>query len=760
MMYRLLGALICVTVASNLFAAEIHLSPSGDDSASGAASAPMSTLKAAAAKLRPGDVCVLHDGAYRDALVIEGLKGAVGKPITFRAARGEQPVLDGTINLDLDWAKGDGGVWSAKIDHDVWQLFDDDELLAVARFPNARLSDPHFWNQKATFRKFDEGSEFGRVVDTRPVSDKGAEDKSKDEGVSLGVDIPDGVNTQSLADTAVSMKGAVAVLNMGSWFTWAQFVGEHEAGSDTFTYSTDFSGAGRSIQMTKAVNKWCNNTKWWNLKNMQAGQGHYFLEGAACLDQPGEWWFDHLTDTLLLIPPEGKTPDQLRLRGKVMSYALDLTDCADLVFDGIDFFAATFHLQDCQRVTIENADLRYPSHSRRTLGELGVVDSTRMECKAGQYTVAENVVRNCRFSVTDGPGMMIERERGDLIENCLFRDIDISAMDDGKTLRLNGDDTTIRRVTVTNTGGSECIAAREGAHIEFCHFWNTGKLQHDGSATQFSSFQRRVEVNHNWSHDHPKNGFRFDGGGGPPAQPSQFGTMHHNVTWNTRGFTVKGDKHLINNNVVCKTFKDMIIMVYAKMNGVNKETVTINNIAVKMDSSWFGKNRPPVPGTVAANLIADPSSVLRDPANWDFRPKPDAKIIDAGVVEEAIQYANFSGIDYEGKAPDIGAYEHGAETYWIPGFQYDHASTPVPPDGATTVKRDADLMFLGAYRTNKHVVYFDAGDGKLARRAELSDTNIFDPGALRPDTKYRWRVDAIAADDTVVEGSVWAFTVE
>lgn len=52
---------------------------------------------------------------------------------------------------------------------------------------------------------------------------------------------------------------------------------------------------------------------------------------------------------------------------------------------------------------------------------------------------------------------------------------------------------------------------------------------------------------------------------------------------------------------------------------------------------------------------------------------------------------------FVGDAPDIGAYESGDKTYWIPDFQYPHASTSVPPDGAENMKPDADLMFLGGY---------------------------------------------------------------
>jgi hypothetical protein len=96
-------------------------------------------------------------------------------------------------------------------------------------------------------------------------------------------------------------------------------------------------------------------------------------------------------------------------------------------------------------------------------------------------------------------------------------------------------------------------------------------------------------------------------------------------------------------------------------------------------------------------------------------------------------------LDYVGTAPDIGPYEYGAKDYWIPGRQLERASRPVPPDGSTTVKADADLMWLGGYKADIHDVYFNASADEI-RRAKRGDpcfrntfvgsANSFDPGAL------------------------------
>ena len=54
---------------------------------------------------------------------------------------------------------------------------------------------------------------------------------------------------------------------------------------------------------------------------------------------------------------------------------------------------------------------------------------------------------------------------------------------------------------------------------------------------------------------------------------------------------------------------------------------------------------------------------LRDPDNLDFRPKKDARVVDAGYYIEGVNE------NYVGDTPDIGPYEYGDTHYWIPGHK-------------------------------------------------------------------------------------------
>ena len=80
---------------------------------------------------------------------------------------------------------------------------------------------------------------------------------------------------------------------------------------------------------------------------------------------------------------------------------------------------------------------------------------------------------------------------------------------------------------------------------------------------------------------------------------------------------------------------------------------------------------------------------MRDPENLDFRPIPNSILVDAGKMIIGLTD------DYIGSAPDIGAYEHGAKNYWIPGPKETVASMPVPVDSTTTAEH---LLRLCGYK--------------------------------------------------------------
>ncbi|UCD53375.1 MAG: hypothetical protein JSW27_12140 [Phycisphaerales bacterium] len=93
------------------------------------------------------------------------------------------------------------------------------------------------------------------------------------------------------------------------------------------------------------------------------------------------------------------------------------------------------------------------------------------------------------------------------------------------------------------------------------------------------------------------------------------------------------------------------------------------------------------------------------------------------------------------------------------------AISPAPRVGATGVEANPTLSWMASEAAVAHDVYLGtdadlvaAGDDSVyLGRVEETSLQISD--ALAGDTEYYWKVDEVAADETVVPGQVWSFTV-
>ena len=68
--------------APNIPPATIHVTPDGDDNGTGSVTAPLATITKAASRATPGDVILVHDGAYRQTITTN-VSGTADEPIWF-----------------------------------------------------------------------------------------------------------------------------------------------------------------------------------------------------------------------------------------------------------------------------------------------------------------------------------------------------------------------------------------------------------------------------------------------------------------------------------------------------------------------------------------------------------------------------------------------------------------------------------------------------------------------------------------------------
>ncbi len=768
-----------------ILAENVYVSPAGTESNDGSRSRPFSSLKTAMDRTKPGDTLWLAEGRYE-----EPLKLGQKKSIRILPVEGAAVVIDGTVEMPKAWVPDGNGVWRQKLDFEPYQLFHDDTLVYVARWPDAKFEDGSMWRMMECMRSTDGGwdkhknkwvgkTRFGLVHDDRFYRPETPGFREGDSRYQVDPEISFQNQPGLLAESGKDFTGCVAVLNIGHWRTWARRITDHRAGQGYFSYDT----AGL-------------------LKEQIHQFSGYHILGLAALDRPNEWWFNSDTRTVYYMPPSEVDPNSLELRGRVRDFGIDLDRCSEIEIRGLHFHASGFWLKECNDVSLHDCSFDYPSTNRFLHGEFQHVaawnppsNGNTMPSFFGgkRNSFVNNTVRWCNAPLHLGSAEMV-------IENCLFSDIEWEVNSNGGSgAVMIGKDSVFRRNTITRCGNSEGLrAVGEGTTLDHNRLSDMSNLQHDGSALNVGTTKHyKVLVSNNWAHDCNRQGMRFDyHGSGIRRQDGQLygdGVYMNNVTWNTTDNEVKGDRHLILNNTVLRNnhypnvFQEevtMSIQGFMVMHEIysNAHSLIRNNLGTLRSRSFHLDDEPkpwwkrsdgsimPVatvlPGKADHNFSEKGASwkYLRDPANYDFRPKADSPLVDAGAVvhtnELPSSAANFPGQKYVGLAPDIGAYECGAPRYWIPGRLESTATVPIPKNGGRNVPLDADLMFLEAYQAEEHTVYFGENPAKLDVIASLKDTekNIVSPPKLKTKTTYYWQVGAVKKSGIETRSPVWKFS--
>ena len=745
----------------------------------GSLKSPYSSITAAIDKASDGATIYLRGGTYFEAITVNH----EDKSLTLCAYPKEQVIINGADLLQTDWQPHENGVFKTIVAQPVWQLFANSSYAYPARWPNATFEDGKIWRMTEGMRSLDGGyhnqkptgkSRLGIAYDDAFKSSSKA---GFNEGDSRYTKI---TKKQSLAETQVDFTGAVAVLNIGHWRTWARRITEHEAGCDYFYYSTN----GITIN---------------ELRKHTA----YYIYGLPALDQVNEWWYDSETNYLYYKPESKSALDSLRLHSRKTDHMIELLRVKNIHFKDLNFFAAGYDIKYCENIIFENCRFDYPSANKYTLGHFdwfNTYNNNTNNALSTFFRGRENKVINCIYSRSNAPIIFDSEQMS--IENCLFEDIEWDVNTNGASGSVMiGKGGSIVHSTLRRTGNSEGIRAfNEGCEIRYNRVYDAGNLQHDGSGINVGTrVQKGTYVTHNWVHDSNRQGVRFDYHGMNFFQDDGSvygdGQFAFNVIWNTQPSQVKGDRHLISNNTVinCNYYPDpkqekfnFSVQGFKAMHGImgNYNSLIVNNLANISHRSWdlriFDKrtenyknganyfkdlNYNVLPGKHKNNMMEAGAAYkyLRDPENYDFRPRLDSPLIQAGrpvfATENPNKYTSVRAL-YEDDSKtniDIGAYQSDQKYYWIPGYRAVHASTPIPKNNAVVSGRNIDLMFLEAYQSSTHSVYFGRNPNSLQLVATLKDSNICPVPKLVSGETYFWRVDAVREDATS-EGPLWSFT--
>ncbi len=617
-----LSVMWCLGVSLVANSASVFVAPDGNDANPGTLGKPFRTIQRAVDSLSAGDTCFVRAGVYRETVTLSK-SGEADRPLRVRAYPGERVVLDGTERVRGTLEQANGQLLRVRTDLRFEQLFAGDTMLTEARWPNCAPD---------------------RVL-------------TRDGWATAGPDSEyQTLRDPELAGTGIDWNGAMAILNVAHQFwSWSRVVEGYAPGSDALPYvisMNPFHTEGRN---------------WWH-------DDYYYLIGKReALDAPGEW---HLAEDgmLSLVAPAGVPRDALNLRAKQRDYGIVAESVRDVEISGLHFFGCSFRFTDCERCVIEYCNLLYPSYAR------GVPNAEekgrRKPCPGTMVSGTENVVRSCSFAYCPNYGVVLQGQRN-VIENCIVHDVNWTGTLHYTAVALRGRGidkpaNVARHNTLYNVGNAIVTCSGPFSVVEYNHVHHGGLISADVSLLYTSMPSANgLEFRYNWVHDSlsPNHSLGIRG-----DDKTRGLRVHHNVVWNVAkdGIITKGGRNRVYNNTCFANGASDIHLnagpepdkwwqkhVKAYENQ-NEDSLLINNCAPAIVST----RRPsqlPLPGDHSNNYTG-PDPQLADPANFDFRPRQGSRLIDAGRAEAGIT------APYEGKAPDIGAYEYGGE-HWLPGHR-------------------------------------------------------------------------------------------
>lgn len=599
-------------------AAMVFVSPNGDDANPGTLAQPVRTIQHGVDLLQPGDTCYVRAGTYRESVTLTR-SGTAEQPIRVRAYPGERVVLDGTESI-AGWQPAGQGRYAAHTKLQFEQLFAGDEMLLEARWPNCTLDRILTRDGWATAAP---GSEYQKLRDPE------------------------------LAKTGIDWNGGMAILNVAHQFwSWSRIVEGYEKGSDILPYT---------ITMNEYHTK---NRNWWD-------DDFYYLMGKPeALDAEGEWYLAP-DGTLTLVsqkPPQG-------IRAKQRDYAFLGDGLAFVELSGFHFFGCTFRLENSQHCLVEYCNLLYPSYAR---GVPNAEEKGKIKpCPGTVVSGTENTICSCSFAHCPNFGVALRGERN-VLENSIVQDVNWTGTLHYTAVQLGGGKgieeprNVARHNTLYNVGNTILNCSGPYTVVEYNHVHHGGLVSADVSLLYTCMpAANGIEFRYNWVHDSlsPNNSLGIRG-----DDKTRGMHVHHNVIWNAaeNGIVAKGGRNQVyNNTCFANQASDIMfnsgpepdkwwqqhVPAYQEQ---NQDSLLVNNCAAAIVSTRR-PSQPPLPGDNSNNYTGNDPRLV-DPDHFDFRPKADSPLVDAGRAVAGVT------APFVGKAPDIGAYEFGGE-HWLPGHR-------------------------------------------------------------------------------------------
>ena len=599
--WHLLG--LAILAYSPCQATTLHVSPSGDDDASGSSTAPLRTIARASSLLQPGDTCLLHAGTYRETLR-PSRSGTAAAPIVYAAAPGEVVQLSGCDSLG-NWSRREDLLWVAIAPNTVTQLFQDHHPLPEARFPNTGCDLFH------------------------PAT------------IALSMD-SSSVTATALSQSAGSWNGATVWAMIGDrWVSQTATVISSSPGALAISGNTYASNTGSGVGYVSGVLAALDTAGEWLQRNdtvfLLPDSGRTPLE-ARIEGKARTWVIDLSSRNYITI--EGLS---------TFAGAANLNQASHCSLIGLTMRYLSHFVGIANAATSSS----WTRHNWTNIGSPGI--------GIGIFG-NNNIVRSCDLAWSAGDGITLYGN-ANLVENCTIRNVNYSGSDDNG-ISMSGNGHRVTRNTVDSCGRG-CIFLGVGtaaARIDHNHIFGNGQTNWDvGGIYSYGNDSKGTEIDHNWVHESHSGDPQGLGFGIYVDNFCSNLKVHHNVVWNCDRQAMNYSRPAVNilwaHNTVfgAKDVKSSYLHPSALIDSSRGNRLWNNLMTMRYGTSSNFSALDQKANIVLATLP------LRDPEEFDFRLTDGASAIDSGRNIDSL-----SDGETVGKAPDVGAYEYGGP-WWKAG---------------------------------------------------------------------------------------------
>lgn len=456
----LLHALVLCGVAAEVEFV-VHVSPDGEDAATGANTEAFRTVSVAvdAARRIPRDgdapiVIEFADGVYplTEPLILR----AEDSGLVFRAAEGARPVMSGGVVV-TGWEPDADGRWKAQTDITACrQLY-----VNGVRAQRARSPFPKGAERFGAFAAIDEEAGF------------------------------------RVADGAMADWARPGDLELGFYNSWSHMIGR--------VASVRRNGDGVAELVMQQPNFYLLFRK----EGVKAEYPAYVENALELLDEPGEWYHDGETRAIYYLPREGEDMASAACMVPVLETLVAVRGTADapvrdVRFEGITFADVTWlgpnrigHADVQANFTIE------PTNLFERDGSLVNLHNEYVKSPANVVVeyVDSIVFEDCTFTRLGGAGLDLARGSQDcVVSKCTFADISGSGIQIGD-VQKNDHHPVDPAMVVRGNRVSDCLIERVGAEFE-------------DSVGIFAGYVQDTIIEHNEIRDLPYSGVSIGWGWG------------------------------------------------------------------------------------------------------------------------------------------------------------------------------------------------------------------------------------------------------